>query len=363
MSSIKSINLPKDNGPHDFTVEWWYFNGHLKDVYNNEYSFMDCFFKVNLNKVKIPHLAPHLLENIFSRGEYIHFAHSVVSDISKNRSYKEIQNISLISEDSFKKGLLYINYRNAHLIGENLNGEIDEISPNNFHLKNKHIDLILNSKKAPLLEGGHGYVGTPKAGSYYYSYTNMDVIGKINIKGKDVEVKGQAWMDHQWADATYKDKGKKDKWTWFSFNLENGTDIMCVEYDTEIGSTILVDIIDRNSNQTQFNFATFIPIGKSWKSRETKAKYPLSWRIEIPEANIVLLAKSQMKDQEMIFGAINYWEGQMKVEAIIEGEKVEGRGFMELVGYPSDYNYLKLKEKEIQKNFFKKIRKLFLIKS
>jgi predicted secreted hydrolase len=353
MSEIKPIVLPKDNGPHDFVVEWWYFNGHLKDEKGKEYSFMDCFFKVNLLEVNIPHFAPHLIENHFKKGEYIHFAHSVISDISKNKNYKEIQNISLISDDSFRRDLLYINYKNAHIIGESSDSKIEEISPNNFYLKTKMLDLVLESNKKPLLEGGHGYVGTPKSGSYYYSFTDMKVSGVINIKGKDIKVEGKAWMDHQWANAVY----KKDKWTWFSFQLDNGTDIMCVEYDTEVGADILIDIIDKEENQKQYKKAILKPVGKSWKSVKTKARYPLSWKIDVPEANLIIKTKSEMIDQEMIFGQINYWEGPMKIIANIGGKKIKGKGFMELVGYPSDYNYLILEGKELEKNIVKKIKK------
>lgn len=353
LRNIKPVILPKDNGPHDLVVEWWYFNGHLKDVKGKEYSFMDCFFKVNLAKVNIPHFVPHLIEDHFKKGEYIHFAHSVISDISKNKNYKEIQNISLISDDSFKKDLLYIDYRNAHVFGENLNSKIVEISPNNFHLKTKNLDLILESQKEPLLEGGHGYVGTPKSGSYYYSFTDMKVSGKINVGGKDIEVSGKAWMDHQWANAVY----KKDKWTWFSFQFENGTEIMCVEYDTEIGADILVDVIDKDGVQKQYKKAILKPAGKYWKSKKTKASYPLSWNIEIPEADLVIKAESLMKDQEMIFGQINYWEGPMKATLYLKNKKFKGRGFMELVGYPSDYNYLLLEGKEIEDSIIKRIIK------
>lgn len=360
MSEIKPIVLPKDNGPHDFIVEWWYFNGHLHDEKGKEYSFMDCFFKVNLVKVNIPHIAPHLVEDIFKNGEYLHFAHSVLSDIRARKSYKEIQNISLLSGDSFKKDLLFINYKNAHILGEELDGEIIEIKPNDFYLKTKNLSLNLESKKKPLLEGGHGYVGTPKSGTYYYSLTNMEVNGSINIKGKEIKVEGKAWMDHQWANASY--KGKSDKWTWFSFHLENGTEIMCVEYDSEeLGVDILVDVIDKDGEQTQYKKAQLIPRGKYWKSKKTKTKYPLSWKIEIPNGNITIEAKALMQDQEMIFGQINYWEGPMKVTALINGKRVKGRGFMELVGYPSDYNYLLLEGEEFEKSILRKIKKFFKI--
>jgi len=346
MDQIKPIVLPKDNGPHDFTIEWWYFNGNLFDLKGREYSFMDCFFKVNFNKVNIPHIVPHLIEDHFKKGEYIHFAHSVVSDITNQKNYKDIQNISLISDDSFKKDLLNISYKDSNLFGEHLNSEIIEYAPNDFHIKSKYIDLELESRKEPLLEGGHGYVGTPEDGSYYYSLTNFFAKGKINIDGVEVEVAGKGWMDHQWANSVY----KKDKWTWFSFQLDNGTEIMCVEYADPKGNRILIDMIDKMGVQKQYQNAFFKPGKKIWKSKKTKAEYPLSWIIEIPEAEMEIYAISMMGDQEMIFGPINYWEGPMKVVVKIKTRKFKGKGFMELVGYPSDYNYLLLESGETSKN-------------
>ncbi len=354
MNKTKKIILPKDNGSHDFVIEWWYFNGFLHDAQGRKYSFMDCFFKVDLEKVNIPHLLPSRVEERLKNGKFIHFAHSVISDISRKKIYKEIQNFSLISKDTFKKDLLFINYKNFNILGENLDSGIIETSPNNFNIKTKHLDLYLESRKSPLLEGGHGYVGTPKDGSYYYSLTDLSVKGKINIEGKEVAVKGKAWMDHQWANTTY----KKDKWTWFSFNLENGTEIMCVEYDTGTGVDILINTIDRKGCQKQYKKAKLVPAGKFWKSKKTKAKYPLAWEILIPEAKMEIKTSSFIKDQEMIFGQINYWEGPIKVVVKINKKKIKGNGFMELVGYPSDYNYLALIGKETEKEVFKRVKNL-----
>jgi hypothetical protein len=62
-----------------------------------------------------------------------------------------------------------------------------------------------------------------------------------------------------------------------------------------------------------------------------------------------------MRDQEMIYGAINYWEGPLEVTALISGKKVKGVGFMELVGYPSDYNFVFLTMNELKKSLRRKI--------
>ena len=62
---------------------------------------------------------------------------------------------------------------------------------------------------------------------------------------------------------------------------------------------------------------------------------------------------------KLVFGQINYWEGAINVEAIINGKKIKGLGFMELVGYPSDYNYLILEGEKIKKEIFNLTKKIF----
>jgi len=62
-----------------------------------------------------------------------------------------------------------------------------------------------------------------------------------------IEVEGKAWMDHQWADVAY----GKDKWTWFSIQLEDGTDIMLAEYDDHKNPAHLVDIMYANGKTEQ----------------------------------------------------------------------------------------------------------------
>lgn len=354
---IRPVILPIDNKSHNYSVEWWYFNGHLKDEDNNPYSFMDCLFKVDLTKVNIPHLINNPFKNYYKKGKYVYFSHSVISDIKKNKSYKDIQNLSLVSKDSFLSEKLFVNYINPNIINGYINSEIKEVDDNNFYIKNCNLSLNLVSTKNPLLEGGNGYVGTSQSGSYYYSLTNLDTTGVLKIKNKEIKVNGISWMDHQWADAVY-DKKNKDKWTWFSFQFENGTQIMCVEYVKNNGTDILIDIIDKDGIQRQYNNAVLKPGKDIWKSRQTKAQYPMSWVIDIPEASITIETSSLMEDQEMIFGQINYWEGPIRAMLQEKELNIKGEGYMELVGYPSDYNYFILMGKNLKSSFINKIKKL-----
>src|SRR3989338_2291044 len=234
----KPIKFPDDEQVHDSIIEWWYFNGHLRDWAGKKYAFMDCLFKADTNKANIPFLKRVPTKNIY-------FAHSILSDIGTQKSYPEIQNISLVSNDSFTRPLLYANYTNPIMINGYVNSVIEEITAGNYHIKSSNFDLILRSQKPPLLVGGRGHIVVCNRDSYYYSLTNLKITGMINIGGKWIEVEGKAWMDHQWADAGY----IKDKWTWFSFQLDNGIEMMCCEYTAGKDKDYLVDIIYADDKQ------------------------------------------------------------------------------------------------------------------
>lgn len=338
------IAFPFDHKSHDATIEWWYFNGLLKDALGNRYSFMDCLFKADIAKAKIPHLEHASLQKFLGKSRNAYFAHSVISDIEKQENHKEVQEVSIVSADSFTKERLFVDYIDPIILRGYVDNEIAETDENIFRIKNKFIDLVLESKKPALLEGGSGYINVGGRESRYYSLTSLETRGTISIGGRTIEVKGKSWMDHQWADVPY----AKDKWTWFSIQLEDGTDIMCCEYDDGKTKERLVDIIDASNTQSHYNQLNLRPGNNVWKSEETKAEYPMSWDIEIPEYGAKLRAKSLMTDQEMIFMSINYWEGPIEVSGTVNGKKVIGVGFMELVGYPSKYNPLLRLGKEIK---------------
>ncbi|HNP75426.1 MAG TPA: lipocalin-like domain-containing protein [bacterium] len=334
----KPIKFPKDESAHDCIVEWWYFNGHLKDKDDNEYSFMDCLFKVDVKKVKIP-----FLNKIPLKTSY--FSHSLVSDLKHKNFHHRIAPFSIISDDSFSKSLLYINYINPEIKNGYTNCVIKKTGESTYHLKNEDIDLKLTSIKKPVLEGGEGYLDLHSKTTYYYSLTNLKAEGRIKIKNKWIDVIGKSWMDHQWADASY----SKDKWNWFSAQLDNNTEMVCCVYDDGKVKTYFADISYADNHQEHYKEIEIISSNQQWISPKSKAVYPLSWKIKIPTKNIELNLTAKVDNQEMLFGSINYWEGPLRVDGDFGGEKVKGVGFMELVGYPSQYNNVKYIRDEIGK--------------
>lgn len=332
------IQFPKDESAHNNIIEWWYFNGHLKDEKGNEYSFMNCLFRVDIKRVKIPFLSMIPLKISY-------FSHSLLTDLTNKKFYRRIAPLSIISNDSFSKPLLYINYLNPGIKNGYVNCAIEEIEKFKYHLKNEDIDLILTSTKEPLLEGGNGYLGLNSKTTYYYSLTHLKTEGQIKINDTWIRCAGKSWMDHQWMNVEY----SKDRWgwDWFSIQLDNDTEMVCCVYGDGKGKTYFADISYADHHQEHYKEIKIIPLKRNWKSPKSKAVYPLAWKIKIPEKNIELDLATKIDNQEMLFGSINYWEGPLSVRGNFDGEKVKGIGFMELVGYPSEYTNIKYISDEI----------------
>ena len=341
---FKPIKFPEDELPHDCSVEWWYFNGILKDSKGNKYPYMNVLLKFDTKKVDIPFL--------IKAPKEIYLYHSLLSNLKTRRFHPRINYHSSISEDSFTKLLLYVNYTSHHSDKPSKN-ILRKPSKNSFHIKTEDFDLRLKSNKKPLLEGGSGYLDLKTKTTYYYSWTNLETEGTININGKKIKVKGKSWMDHQWANTKY----EKDKWTWFSIQLNNNTEIVCFKYGEGKNETFLATISYPNNKQVSTEEVIFTPNNIVWKSPKTKAEYPLAWKIEIPSKNIKLEVKPLLKTQEMLFGTINYWEGATKVSGYIDNKKVEGQGFLELMGCPMGISNIKILEKEAEEVFSKSIHK------
>lgn len=312
----RGIRFPEDEKKHDHIIEWWYFNGNLKTKDGKTFSYMNCLFAAKPEKINIPFLKNNIIKNLF-------FSHYLLSNNS-NRFESRTNPLCIIDPNSFSKPLLWASYDNSCLI--------EETEPFRYHIVNESIDLWLESQKKPLLLNKTGFLDLEVKTTYYYSLTRLETKGIVKEKGKWIPVEGLSWMDHQWAQTPLTDD---DKWKWFSIQLDNGCDIVCFVYGDEI-KTGHASMIDKNGKSKSTNGIEIIPTGIKYKNKKTGNEYDLGYEIRIPEFKTKLRTVPFKKDQEMIFETIKYWEGGIEVKGSIDGRKVSGKGFCELVTEPRD---------------------------
>ncbi len=133
------------------------------------------------------------------------------------------------------------------------------------------------------------------------------------------------------------------------------------------GNNIYAGMINKDGKAKFSHEVDFFPL-KFWESPESGAEYPIKWKILIKKWNVELIIDSLLKNSEIIFGSLNYWEGPISVKAVINSKKVNGNGFMELAGRTMKKTKLELYHQQLRKkaedyiSVAKKKTKIFLNK-
>ncbi|NIQ00361.1 MAG: carotenoid 1,2-hydratase, partial [Nitrospinaceae bacterium] len=129
-------------------------------------------------------------------------------------------------------------------------------------------------------------------------------------------------------------------WDWFSLKLDNQRELMLYQLRQKdggidpfsSGSLVRPDGSHRHLEKKRF---TIEATGR-WTSEHTGIEYPSGWIVALPEQGVRLTVTPELLDQELhhlrsIDGS--YWEGSVSIEGTWKGKPVQGRGYVELVGY------------------------------
>ena len=309
------VSLPGDEAPHETPIEWWYFNGFVTDSAGNEYSFHFVTFQSPTLVVGTPHLL-----------------HATLGDHGAG------------THDSEERGTLAVLGPDAASVDVDAEGWVMRGDGEGYELRfdtaGKALDLWADSRREAVLHDSTGLVDLGEAGeTFYYSRTRMDYDGSMEDGRGRRAITGSGWMDHQWGDISRVDVG----WDWVNLQLDDGSDLM-------------VAVVWRPPDQErEAAYATFVsPDGEAihvpseglvleatgtWVSPETGIEYPMGWRLEIAPLDMALVLEPVLEQAEFAAGFILpvvYWEGAVTASGQRGGVAVEGRGFVELVGYDPD---------------------------
>ena len=332
-----NLEFPKDHGPHPgYRTEWWYYTGNLQDASGESYGFQLTFFRTQISppedRLKWPSPASKW------RTQQVYLAHSAVSMITRKKH--------LQAESASREALAIAGARqtgNSTTIF--LRNWSAHISPDrhllNVTTESFTLELVLIPQKPPVLHGKAGYSlkgSTADRASCYYSFTRLDTSGKLSVGGNVAEVKGTAWMDHEFSTAAL-EPGLQG-WDWFSLQFSDQTEIMAFVLRKEKGGTgpaSSATLIDKQGRSRHVKREEFeLTVIDTWKSPNSGAEYPAEWRLRILPVSLDITIKSSLADQEMHTSettGVIYWEGSVSAAGTKEGRPINGRGYVELTGY------------------------------
>ena len=297
-----TLQLPKDDAPHNAPMEWWYYNGHLKTASGKNYSFHYTVFLVNgLSNHSVSHvsLADHQLQKNYTT---------------------QIRTAGGGSDSTIQNGFLF-NHSGWLMSGAN---GTDQLKAGSDQFE---FDLKLASSRAPVFHGKNGVITMENAGdSYYYSRPRLSISGTLKIHGNTETVTGSAWFDHQWGEL----RTTAITWTWFGLMLDDGSDIMIYQFYDNTGKQLMNTGTLSKDGVTELLSDTDIHLTplETWTSKKSGLSYPVQWKLELPIQHLTLTTKAIVNDSEFDARLTTYniyWEGAVNVA----GSRT-GKGFVEM---------------------------------
>ena len=320
-----ALQFPADEAAHpSFRSEWWYVTGWLNDEMRREIGFQLTFFRSR----------PGIAEDSTSAfaPRQLLFAHAAIADPAVGR----LQLDQRAAREGF--GL-------ARAATASLDVRIDDWSlvltrdryDASVRARTFAFDLALAARTPILLQGDDGVSRKgvdPDDASFYYSRPHVDVTGALTTNGRTSDVRGTAWLDHEWSSHYLSHDAVG--WDWTGINFDDGSALMAFRIRDASGAATWAGGAYRDASGARHAFApsevAFAP-QRHWRSPRTGFSYPVSFRLRAGATDVLL--EPLFDDQELDARAgvgIVYWEGA--VRASVAG-RVVGRGYLELTGYGS----------------------------
>lgn len=328
----RKFTFPNDHGPHpDFRTEWWYFTGNLTSDDNRKFGYQFTIFRIALSKEKYE-------RNSKWNSNQIYMAHFAVTDIDRDEFYfdekfsREGNNLSGAQINPFK---VWLEDWQIIQTEDRIKFDLPVISII-AKTDKAEINFTLEAVKPFALQGDEGLSqkgNQPGKASYYYSYTRLKTKGKIIVEGKKFSVNGFSWMDREWSTSALSED--QQGWDWFALQLDDDTEIMYYQMRKKNGMPDIFSkgvYVDKNGSlQLLKKDDLILSVSDYWLS-PTGEKYPSGWGFRIPSKDFDLRITPAVKNQLMDV-AVRYWEGSVEIEGTKKGNRVNGRGYVELTGY------------------------------
>jgi predicted secreted hydrolase len=330
-----AFRFPADHGPHPaYRNEWWYFTGNLHAEDGERFGFELTIFRFSVSPDDRKTIASQWQTN------QVYVAHFALTDV-ENRDFHVAQRYSRGSvglagatADPFRVWLgdWQISAIDALPAGQSvwrLRAADQVIS----------LDLRLRAEKPVVLNGDQGLsqksadIGNA---SYYYSIPRLRAEGRLIVGDETFAVSGTTWLDREWGSSALSDEQRG--WDWFALQLSDGSDLMFYVLRRNDGSrdphSAGTWIDEQGIPSHLANDDVEIEVTEYWDS-ELGGRYPSAWRVAVPSKRLALSVRPVLRNQELATN-VRYWEGAVDIEGRRAGQRISGRGYVELTGYAQD---------------------------
>ena len=339
------LEFPADHGAHpDFRTEWWYYTGNLETEDGRPFGFQLTIFRRQISPPEARKEWPDPPSGW--RTQQVYLGHAALTDISGGRHY---------SAEEIARGALQLAgvRQTPDATTVFLKRWRIRISPQGHKLSavssDFQLDLDLEPSKPIVLHGDRGYSrkgDLADRASCYYSFTRLKAKGRLMMNEREYAVRGTGWMDHEFSTAPL--QAGIEGWDWFSLQLDKNKELMIYilrqsdgrPHPASSGTLVGADGLARHLSVADFHVAVLA----HWRSPHSNGVYPARWQLSVPVAETSLSIVPNLADQEMRTPGstgVTYWEGSVSVTGQSSGDRVSGKGYVELTGYAQTFKELR----------------------
>lgn len=332
----RAWRFPADHGQHPaYRLEWWYYTGIVRTAAGRRFGYQVTFFRRGLRP------DPPRRASVWATWS-LYSVHAAVSDLEAGRYLHEGRSgrdgLGLAGASPERHEVWLGDWR-AEPLADDPHGVALRLDTEGFALA-----LELRAPGPPVLHGDGGLdrkAAEEGAASWYYSMPRLRTTGTLTVEGTPHAVEGRTWMDHEFSSTQLGEN--QVGWDWMGLRLSDGSALMLYRLRRRDGGT---DPFSGGTWVAPDGTAHPIALGAEsaarmmpqewWTSEATGARYPVAWRVRLPEQGLRLHVAAAMPQQELAPTAgvpFAYWEGVVDVEGTRAGTPVTGEGYLELTGY------------------------------
>jgi predicted secreted hydrolase len=343
----RKLVFPQDHGSHpELRTEWWYVTGYLNEATGAtagiaplgaaahsaqpRFGFQVTFFRSRVDGTQD-------VASAFAAKQLV-LAHAAITDLRGRRLLHDqrlaragfgIAEASEADTDVRLRGWQLKRSTNRTATAGNA------VSAANPASAAAHYSAAIAARDFSL----QGQQGLSRKGpqaqqaSYYYSQPQLAVSGEVGLGTQRLQVRGRAWLDHEWSEALLHPLAVG--WDWIGMNLHDGAALTAFRLRTAQGEALWAGGSYRSAGGALLVFGEqevrFVP-RRTWRSTRTPATYPVDWTVSTPAGTFEVraLLDDQELDSSGSTGAV-YWEG---LSALSDPSgQARGLGYLEMTGY------------------------------
>jgi predicted secreted hydrolase len=286
---------------HQQNPEWWYATGYLMDEAGKMFSYQFTLAKLRIYGLKLHFLITALTD--FETGQHYYAQQPIFFE----------KNVIITAERVGVNGTAEMTFGDR-ILGLNISGQ--------------HYSLVLdmNAVKPPVWHCDNGVLkmGIDGQWTFYWSYTNLALSGKLLLDGQEHQVTGKGWFDKQ--GGPYSPLDRRTSWEWFSLRFFDNEEIMLFTFPQDHYQD--GTYIEKSGEFRRLQAYALTPLGFTQANGK---KFSYGWQVDLTE----------IKDQAYtiipkIDGQLNGFFFELLADIKDNAGNLVGYGMVELL--PGVYN-------------------------